>query len=220
MQTLGRQCHPPRGDAHAACRLCDAPLQSRPSLPPSAAATAAAAEAALVAAESISTHQAELAPPLDATAGPGVPSAPVAGAVEGVTHFLAECAAPAMKQLRGQLCVRLREAVDQWRSEQPQPLQAAAVETTRAFEAIAHRMELRSSGSSPVPSTPQEEDEATRDWCELILGRRHDRTTNRRWDASLLQRVQTLTQNAARVANSRRSVGRSSNADRWWSASS
>jgi hypothetical protein len=209
MQTLGRQCHPPRTDVHAGCRLCDdSPAQPRPS--PSPATTVLAADAAATM-ETIPTPNRcgsgnSFSPP-----SARVASLAVKIAVEGVTHFLAECAAPAMKQLRGQLCVRIRSAITQWQAaEQPQqPPPARTVETIRAIEAIVQQMERRSSSDPPVGSpdslrlpqevesgVPGEEpDEVTRAWCELILGRRRDPTTHRLWDPSLLQEIQIHTQN-------------------------
>jgi hypothetical protein len=147
---------------------CSVSSMRSPMYPPPDAAPA-------VGAESTSAHQhMDLSSPPADRLGP-----PIAAAVEDVTHFLADCEAPAMKQLRGQPCVRIREATNQSRSEQPQQPQTTAVDTTHTIEVIVQRMELRNS-SGPSPSPPlvldedeeagREEAEATRAWCELIPG--------------------------------------------------
>ena len=110
MQTLGRQCHPPRSDSHAACRLCDNPLaRPRPPLSSAPAVRVATDAATMDPQPSLVCESANPPSPAGSVASPEVQIV----AVEGVTHFLGECDAPAMRQLRERLCVRIREAVRQ-----------------------------------------------------------------------------------------------------------
>ena len=146
MQTLGRQCHPPRNDSHAACRLCESLSQSESESQSESQAQAQAQASQSLAATDVTAATLTLTlatEPASIQQSDVRPLPPVA--VEGVIHFLAECTAPAMKRLRGQLCVRIREAIAGWRAEQVQPLQDTAVETTRAIGVIVQRMEMRSS---------------------------------------------------------------------------
>ena len=175
MATLSRQCRPPRPDVQAQCLLCP-------------------------------------------------PSETGEGNTENVSHFLSECRSASLTSLRLELCSRLQQAIREWQQQQrdgwakewkdlPMPAGpsdsdvfatrsrvaeagngVAAIRATLTSMQQLISSELPDSIDAP-PAPPAGAGPAQSDWCELILGRRTDRVTGRRWDESLLQSLQLHTQN-------------------------
>jgi len=184
MQILARQCHPPREDVHATCPICP--------------------------------HRFESLDDTDNISAIVTPSP-----VENVTHFLAECTSPEMLTLRHELCVRLRSTIKQQCQELDSELESGplsgAKEIGELLEAMETRinkqldpsrqeMESNSIQATATTTTTFRSNTTTytnalsdialsKLWSEVILGRRTDRVTGREWNSSLLQSIQSHTQN-------------------------
>ena len=170
MQSLARQCRPQRSDAHATCLLC----------------------------------------PLGANEG----------AVEGVTHFLSDCQSLNLIELRKELCGRLQQAISEWQQEQRDvwakewaqlqlPLSLPTAANSAELSARSRAAEPRN-GVASITATIRAMElqlrtatlnaETSREWSELLLGRRKDSGTGLSWDTGLLQRLQSHTQNFLMLA--------------------